>query len=248
MARMLEAHAVREEAQWCRMKERLEDRETKWDDRHRDNLLWGAGITDMTANVLATARAGEAALTQEVRKEDRDETATQDGKGLGASQHSGAVQGSKPEKRQLQQQPKPKPRLLLKQQSEQRHKPKPKPTPTPARRWETVQPCPQSERALAGPSSALTSGSSMAERRLILRRDEGVPLPNKMDQEIALAINRALVHQKALAHNRIMNAKRNAKGAFTAITHENTTLAIALTYRKVIIKAARSVDKGVIEV
>jgi hypothetical protein len=60
----------------------------------------------------------------------------------------------------------------------------------------------------------------MAETRLILRRDEGVPLPNKIDQEVASAINRAVFHQKAPAHIRIMNAKRNAKGAFTAISDQ----------------------------
>jgi len=119
MARLLEAHAAREEAQWRGMKEWLEDRETKWDDRHRDNVLRGAGISDMTAKVMASARAGDAAPTQKARKEERDETARQDGEGQGATQHDGAVQGGKPEKRQLQQQPKPKPRLLLKQESKQ---------------------------------------------------------------------------------------------------------------------------------
>jgi hypothetical protein len=78
----------------------------------------------------------------------------------------------------------------------------------------------QSQRSSAGPGPAPTPGSSMAETRLILRRDEGVPLPNKIDQEIASAINRAVVHQKAPAHIRIMNAKRNAKGAFTAISDQ----------------------------
>jgi hypothetical protein len=88
----------------------------------------------------------------------------------------------------------------------------------------------------------------MAERRLILRRDESVPLSNKMDQEIASAINRALFHQKAPAHIRIMNAKRNAKGAITAITHPNATAEMALQYRDIIITAARTVDKGVVDV
>jgi hypothetical protein len=69
-----------------------------------------------------------------------------------------------------------------------------------------------------------------------------------MDQEIASAINRALFHQKAPAHVRIMNAKRNARGTITAVTHQNATAAMALMYRDVIITAARTVDKGVIDV
>jgi hypothetical protein len=88
----------------------------------------------------------------------------------------------------------------------------------------------------------------MEERRLILRRDECEPLSNKMDQEIASAINRELFHQKAPAHNRIMNAKRNAKGAITAITHPNTTPGMAMQYRDVIITAVRTVDRGVVDV
>jgi hypothetical protein len=69
-----------------------------------------------------------------------------------------------------------------------------------------------------------------------------------MDQEIASAINRALFHQKAPAHIRIMNTKRNAKGAITAITHPNSTAEMALHYRDIIITAARTVDKGVMDV
>jgi hypothetical protein len=88
----------------------------------------------------------------------------------------------------------------------------------------------------------------MAERRLILRRDESVPLSNKMDQEIASAIKRALFHQKAPAHNRIMIAKRNAKGAITAITHPNAIAEMAMQYRDIIITPARTVDRGVMDV
>jgi len=75
-----------------------------------------------------------------------------------------------------------------------------------------------------------------------------VPLPNKMDQEIASAINRALFHQQAPAHIRIMNARRNAKGAITAITHQNATAEMAMWYRDIIITAARTVDKGVVDI
>jgi hypothetical protein len=88
----------------------------------------------------------------------------------------------------------------------------------------------------------------MAERRLILRRDESVPLSNKMDHENASAINRALFHQQALAHIRIMNAKWNARDAITAITHPNVTAEMAMRYRDIIITAARTVVRGVVDV
>jgi len=69
-----------------------------------------------------------------------------------------------------------------------------------------------------------------------------------MDQEIASAINRALFHPKAPAHVRIMNARRKAKCTITAITHQNATAAMALAYSEVMIAAAHTVDKGVIDV
>jgi hypothetical protein len=70
----------------------------------------------MTMKMLANTRVGEAAPTQEARKEARNETARQDSKGLRASLHAGAMQGGEPDKCQLQQQLKPKP--PLKQQSD----------------------------------------------------------------------------------------------------------------------------------
>jgi len=69
-----------------------------------------------------------------------------------------------------------------------------------------------------------------------------------MVQEIASVINRALFHQQAPAHIRIMNARRNAKGAITGITHQNATAEMALQYRDIIITAARTVDTGVVDI
>ena len=122
--------------QYPGMKEWLEDRETKWDEHHKEIVLWGTGIADMTADVLAIARVCEAVPAQEARMEGTDETASQDGGGLEASQHAGATQDGEPEKPQLlQQQQKPKPKLQLTLQPEPQHEPKPKPksTPIPAR-------------------------------------------------------------------------------------------------------------------
>jgi hypothetical protein len=92
------------------------------------------------------------------------------------------------------------------------------------------------------------AGSSMAERRLILMRGEGAPLPNTMEHEISSAINRAHFHQKAPAHILIMNVKRNAMGTITAITHQQAPTAMALIYRDVIITASRTVNKGEIDI
>jgi len=87
----------------------------------------------------------------------------------------------------------------------------------------------------------------MEERPLILRRDEYVPRFNTIDQQIASVINRVLFYQKAPAHIRIINAKWNAKGVITAITHPHATAEMALQYRDIIITAARTVDPGVMD-
>jgi hypothetical protein len=56
----------------------------------------------MTAKVLAKATVGEASLTKKVEMEEWDAIAHQDGRGLESSQNAHAMQGCKPEKRQLQ--------------------------------------------------------------------------------------------------------------------------------------------------
>jgi len=74
-----------------------------------------------------------------------------------------------------------------------------------------------------------------------------VPTPNKMDQDIASAINRELFHQQAPAHIRIMNTRRNAKGAITTLTNPNAAAQMTLRYCDIIIPATRTVDKGVVD-
>jgi hypothetical protein len=86
----------------------------------------------------------------------------------------------------------------------------------------------------------------MAERDPILRSVERVPLSSMMDSEIVSQINRVLFHQEAPAHIRIVNVRRNTMQAIKAITHENLTLQMALSYLDNIITAVKTVHKGVI--
>jgi hypothetical protein len=79
-------------------------------------------------------------------------------------------------------------------------------------------------------------------------RDESIPLPRMIDEEIASAVNRALFQQQAPAHVRIMNGRCNANATITAITQQTATAEMALLYRDIMFKAARSGDKGIIEV
>ena len=66
--------------------------------------------------------------------------------------------------------------------------------------------------------------------------------------EIESAINRALFHQQAPAHIRTMNARRHTKGAITGLTRQNATAVMALRYRDIMITAAGTVNKGVVDV
>jgi len=69
-----------------------------------------------------------------------------------------------------------------------------------------------------------------------------------MDEQIASAVYRALFQQQAPAYIQIMNARRDAKGTITTITHQTAAADMALLYQHIIILTARSVDKGIIEV
>jgi hypothetical protein len=69
-----------------------------------------------------------------------------------------------------------------------------------------------------------------------------------MDQEIESAINTALFHHKAPAHNRVMNGKRNSKREIPAIRHPNATAVMTLLDRDIIIAAARTVVKVVVDI
>jgi len=74
LTNLVQAQAAREEAQWLGMRTWMQDREQKWDARHEDDKLWGAGITNMIAKIMKGVASG-----QEAREKERDETAEMDG-------------------------------------------------------------------------------------------------------------------------------------------------------------------------
>jgi len=92
------------------------------------------------------------------------------------------------------------------------------------------------------------AGTSMAERWLISRSAQSAPLPNRMDQGIASVINRVRFYLKAPASMLILNAKRTAKGAITVMVDPNAMAAKLSVNHNVIIHAACTVNKGVIDV
>ena len=260
----LETLNAQQEVQWRGMKVWLEEKEKKWDAYHQNNLLWGEGIMGMVARAVAATDRVET----ENRKADRK------GVGLKPSIHTNLIQTGGPQMleerqplqhgRQLKSMPMTKP----KRNPSPKPNPPPAPTlrpvptptptatstptgatpsaPTPTTQLETVPP--RNQQKPASPAPSLRSGSIMADRCLMLKRDESVPLPNEMGQAIASAITRALFLQQAPAHIRNMKPRRNRKGASTAITHQNATAEMAMQYCDIINTAGRTVHRGVMDV
>jgi len=166
---------------------------------HQDDPLWGERITDKVAGVVASTE----------RDQTNERKADTEGVSMEASIHAALTQTGGPEKpeerqqlqsrRQLKSVPMPKP--IPNPTRKPTHATAPRPAltpmlkttsapkgarstaPLPTRRWETVPS--RIQKKPASPAPPPTTGSSMADRCLILRRDESVPLPNKIDQEIA---------------------------------------------------------------
>jgi len=251
MAWLLEAHAVCDAIQSLVMWKCMEDRERMCNPCHKGNILWGTGISDMAPTILAGARAGE-------RKPDAEN-------GLHASWHAGTTQR---ERRRDREQPQWHAETLQKlrlPKSQPKLSPAQFPTPTQPpetttimdatspRRWETVPPMNQRRHQTTmmpceNPTLATTSRLSLADRQLIVRMDVSISLPNKVEEFITPAVTRAMFWQQAPAHIRITNPKRNASGTITAITHPNASAELAFQYWDIIIKAARSVAKQIIDV
>jgi hypothetical protein len=150
------------------MMTRMQEREQKCDAHHEDDMLWGAGTTNMIAKTINEVGQGDKG-----REREREITARTDGVELEAFQYTAMTREEGPEEhQQLQQQLKPK--LQLKLQPRPQPAPKPKLALIAARLCQTVPPCAKSQRAAVGSGPAPMAGLSMAERLLILRRDARV--------------------------------------------------------------------------
>jgi hypothetical protein len=94
MARMLEAHVACEDIQWLGIRKWMEDRERKWDDCHKDDILWRTGISDMAAIIQAGVCGGE--------REPAAESCLEGSKHAGTTQQE---QKQDPEQQQRQAEP-----------------------------------------------------------------------------------------------------------------------------------------------
>jgi hypothetical protein len=65
LTNLVQAQAARDEAQWLGMRTWMQEREQKWDARHKDDKLWGAGITNMIAKIMKGLASGQEAREKE---------------------------------------------------------------------------------------------------------------------------------------------------------------------------------------
>jgi len=90
--------------------------------------------------------------------------------------------------------------------------------------------------------------NSMEKRRVTFKRDNGLPLSQKKDLDISLEVNRALFEAKVPHFVRIQGVTKNTRGCLSTITTPGATAEMLIKYREVVIKAARKVDAGIVDI
>jgi len=90
--------------------------------------------------------------------------------------------------------------------------------------------------------------NSMEERRVTFKRDNGLPLSQKKDLDISSEVNRALFEAKVPHFVRIQGVTKNARGCLSTITTPAATAEMLIRYREIVIKAARKVDAGIVDI
>jgi len=90
--------------------------------------------------------------------------------------------------------------------------------------------------------------NSMEKRRVTFKRDNGLPLSQKKDLDISSEVNRALFEAKVPHVVRIQGVTKNTRGCLSTITTPAATAEMLIRYRKIVMKAARKVDAGIVDI
>jgi len=90
--------------------------------------------------------------------------------------------------------------------------------------------------------------NSMEKRRVTFKRDNGLPLSQKKDLDISSEVNRALVEAKVPHFVRVQGVTKNTRGCLSTITTPAATAEMLIRYREIVIKAARKVDAGMVDI
>jgi hypothetical protein len=90
--------------------------------------------------------------------------------------------------------------------------------------------------------------NSMEKRRVTFKRDNGLPLSQKKDLDISSDVNRALFEVKVPHFVRIEGVTKNTRGCLPTITTPGATAEMIIWYMEIVIKAARKVDTGIVDI
>ena len=90
--------------------------------------------------------------------------------------------------------------------------------------------------------------NSMEKRRVTFKRDHGLPLTQKKDLDISSEVNRALFEAKVPHFVRIQGVTKNTRGCLSTITTPGATAEMLIRYREIVIRAARKVDAGILDI
>ena len=90
--------------------------------------------------------------------------------------------------------------------------------------------------------------NSMEKRRVTFKRDNGLPLAQKKDLDILSEVNRGLFEMKVRHCIRIQGVTKNTQGCLSTITTPGATAEMLIQYREIVIKAARKVDAGIVDI
>jgi len=90
--------------------------------------------------------------------------------------------------------------------------------------------------------------NSMGKRRVTFKRDNGLPRSQKKNSDISSEVNRPLFEAKVPHFIRIQGVTRNTRGCLTPITTPGATAEMLIRNREIVIRAARKVDAGIVDI
>jgi len=90
--------------------------------------------------------------------------------------------------------------------------------------------------------------NSMEKRRVTLKRDNSLPRSPKKDLDISSEVNRAIFEAKVPHFIRIQGVTRNTRGCLSTITTPGVMAEMLIRYREIVIKVARKVDAGIVDI
>ena len=116
------------------------------------------------------------------------------------------------------------------------------------RKWDGFTEVRRRQQKVEEMKPVLRGQNSMEKRRVIFKRDNGLPLSQKKELDISSEVNRALFEGKVSHFVRIQGGTKNTRGCLSTITTPGATAEMLIKYREIVIKAARKVDAGIVDI